>query len=61
MRYMRHCHRREWLESIFSMIAIDKLPGVVKQLDDSHSRNEAQLGRQLSRGRIGVSLFLASC
>lgn len=44
MRYMKHCHRREWLEAILSMIAADKLPGIVKLLDERHGRNEARIG-----------------
>lgn len=36
IRYMKHCHRREWLEGGLSMIACDKLSTIVKILDERH-------------------------
>lgn len=33
MRYMRHGHRREWLEATLTLIADGKLPNTVKLLD----------------------------
>ena len=36
MRYMRHCHRREWLESTLSLIVDDKLPNIVTLLNERH-------------------------
>lgn len=44
MRYMKHCHRREWLETIFSEIAADKLPGIVKLLDDRYKHIRTLIG-----------------
>lgn len=44
MRYMMHCHRREWLESILSQISADKIPGIVKLLDNRYKLNQVLIG-----------------
>ena len=44
MRYMMHCHRREWLESILSQISADKNPGIVKLLVDRYELNQVLIG-----------------
>ena len=44
MRYMRHCHRREWLESLFDKIAVDKIPGIVQLLAQRFKHIASLLG-----------------
>ena len=43
-RYMRHCHRRDWLEARLSKIASEKLPVSVKLLNERYKHMHALIG-----------------